>query len=315
MRTPPNIALLGADDPLGEALLRQVTERDVAIGEIFPLSLSESEGCVTARGEELPLLDVADFDWGRADVLLNATRAGAAARFEEAARKSGCQVIGLGAGAGTTGRIAVEGALSIAVHRVLAALRQEARIDAVSIVALFPVAEAGEAGMAELAEQTRALFSMEEREPEVFPLRIAFNLIPQVGPTLSDGHGRLEQEATEEIRTLLGQPDLAISVTAVWAPLFYGAAASLHVSTQGERGLDDLKERLSGKPGITLMDTGLPGGVATPATDAQDSDAVFLSRLRPGADPKRDVAMWLVIDTTRLEATRMADLLENLIEK
>jgi aspartate-semialdehyde dehydrogenase len=314
VRKPPNIALLGADDPLGEAVLRLISERDIEVGEVFPLTLSDSDGCATVRGEELPLLDVAEFDWSRADIVVNVTRALAAGRLEGAAAQAGCRVIGLGGG-DAAGRIAVDGALAMALYRVLAPIQQDAPLASVSAVAMLPVAAAGEAGIAELAAQTRALFAMETLEPEAFPLQIAFNLIPQVGPMAKDGSSVLEQEVAVGLKRLLANPGLAVSLTALWAPLFYGAGLAVHATSQGALDIEAIRARLSAREGIVLMDSVLPGGVATPATDAQDSDAVFVSRLRCNADAGAGLDLWLVIDTTRLEATLLADSLENLIEK
>ena len=315
MRKPANIALLGADDPLGEAILHLLSEREVELGEVFPLSLSESDGCATVRGEEIPLRDVTEFDWSQADILVNAVRSVAASRIEAIAAQAGCRVIGFGQGAGAGGRLALEGGVSIALHRVLAPIQQDAALTSVTAVAILPVAVAGEAGVAELAAQTRALFSMEKPEPEVFPLQIAFNLIPQVGHLQPDGSSQMEQDVAQEVRTLLDRPELPVSVTALWAPLFYGAGVTMHATVREGVDIERLRKRLARQDGVTLMDASLPGGVATPGTDAQDSDGVFVSRIRLGADGHRDVAMWLVIDMVRLEATRAVDCVENLIEK
>ncbi len=313
MRKPPSIALLGADEPLGEALLVLLDEHEVGVGELFPLSLAESDACSTVRGESAPLIDAADFDWSRADILVNALRSPAALRHEDVARKSGCQIVGLGRGVGVDGRITTDGALSVALHRVLASISQKEGLASVVATAMLPVSAAGEEGVSELAAQTRALFAMESPEPGIFPLQIAFNLIPQVGVMSPDGHSRLEQDTIEEVRALMFQPNLPISMTAMWAPLFYGAGISLHVTTEKSLDLESIRRRLAREEGVTLMDTGLPGGVATPGTDAQDSEAVFVSRIRQGGDA-RSLTMWLVIDMARLEATSMADKLENVIE-
>jgi aspartate-semialdehyde dehydrogenase len=315
VRRPPNVAVLGADDPLGEAVLRHLTERDIELGEVFPLTLSESDGCATVRGEELPLIEALEFDWARADILISLARSPAAEQLERIAGQVGCRVAGFGQLAGHAGRAALDGALAIALQRVLAPVGQMAGLASVNVTALLPVAAAGEAGVAELASQTRALFSMEPVEPEVFPLQIAFNLIPQVGAMQPDGSGRLELDAVAELRRLLDSPDLPVSVTALWAPLFYGAEVIVHARAATPVDVAQVRERLARHPGITLMDTGLPGGVATPATDAQDSDAVFVSRLRPGADAQHDITLALVIDMLRLEAASVVDWLENSIER
>lgn len=314
MRKPPNIALLGADDPLGEAILRLLSEREIEVGEIYPLTFSETEGCVSARGVEIPLIEASGFDWPSADWLINASRSAAAERLAGQAAQAGCRTIGLGSGAEEAGHTRLAGALSVAVQRVLAPIHPVAPLQRVSVVAMLPVAAAGEAGVAELASQTRALFAMESAEPEVFPLQMAFNLIPQVGVIDSDGGTRIERDTAEEIRELLGLPVLPVSVTAIWAPMFYGAALTVHAVCEHAIDIAALRLRLTGQAGVTLMEADLPGGVPTPATDALDSEGVFVGRFRSGGGD-RDLAMWLVVDMTRLEAARIVDCLENFIEK
>lgn len=313
MRAPPNIAVLGADDPLGEAVLRLIGEQGLEIGTLFPLSLEPSEGCVSARGEALPLMPVEGFGWSQVELLINVSRSATAARWESQARASGCTVLGLGGA--EAGRIGIGDGLSLAMIRVFQGLRPLSELARVSVTAMLPVAAAGEAGIAELANQTRALFAMETLEPEVFPVPIAFNLVPQVGGFTETAARDFESHVAEALRQGLDRPSLPVAVTAAWAPLFYGAALSVDFSTEVPVDVSALRTTLARVAGLTLMDADLPGGVATPATDAQDSATVFLSRLRETFPGGRDLAMWLVIDMTRLEAARMVDQLENLIEQ
>lgn len=313
MRAPPNIAVLGADDPLGEAVLRLIGEQGLEVGALYPLSLEPSEGCVSARGEALPLMPVEGFDWSQAELLINASRSAAATRIESIARTGGCRILGLGAAEGD--RIGIGNGLSLAMTRVFQALRPVSELARVAVTAMLPVAAAGEAGIAELANQTRALFAMETLDPEVFPVPIAFNLVPQVGGFTETAARAFETEVAEAVRRGLGRPTLPVAVTALWAPLFYGAALSVDFATEVPVDVSVLRATLVRASGITLMDADLPGGVATPATDAQDSATVFLSRLRETHPGGRDHALWLVIDMTRLEAASIVDQLENLIEQ
>lgn len=313
MTEKPNIALLGADEPLGEAVLRLIEERGLELGQLFPLTLSSSDGCAVIHGVEEPLCQVADFDWREAQIVLSVVRSPAALRIESIAAEAGCLVVGFGSPGAVPGKELLPGALAQVMQRVLAPLG--VGLAGVDAVATLPVGLAGQEGVTELVEQTRALFAMETPEPNVFPLQIAFNLIPQVGAVSPDGESAIEGETAAELRAALDQPDLAVSVTAIWAPVFFGAGIALHVTAFDDIDLVALRSQYSGRNDITLMDESLPGGVPTPATDAQESDSVFVGRLRqPAGQPKR-LAMWLVADTTRLEAARIVDWLENLIEK
>ncbi len=314
MPRPPNIALLGAADPCGEAVLRLIEERDCGVGEVYLLDAAESDCSVTVRGTEIPVQTAAGFDWAQVDVLLSASRAAAAHRIEAAAMAAGCGVIGLG-GTESGRRIRVPGAMSRAVRRVLAPVASAAGLARVDVFAALPVSLAGQAGIDELAGQTRSLFAMEGPEPEVFPLQMAFNLIAQAGPILADGASTYEAEAQLELRQSLRLPDLPVTVTASWAPLFYGGAMAVH--GRAGAGLDTtrLRQWLAACDGVTLMDTDMPGGVPSPATDAQDSENVFVGRVRVMPDQPSRFALWLVIDMARLEAAGIVRALEISIEK
>lgn len=311
----PNIALLGADEPLGEAILRLLDERGIELGGLFPLSLEETDTCVNVDGDEVPVQSAAGFDWRQAPVVVSASRSAAALRHEQSAASHGCRVAGFGPPDAVAGKTVLSGALALAMHRVLSALADPGDLLGVDAMVTLPVSFAGRQGVDELVDQTRGLFAMESPEPGVFPLQIAFNLIPQVG-ALSDLEDSVaERELSGQLRALLALPDLPVGVTAVWAPLFYGATVSLHVVLNGEQDVAKLRARLAKSEGITMMDANLPGGVPTPATDAQDSEEVFVGRFRGAAGQPGRIAMWLVVDITRLEAAQIVDWLENLIEK
>jgi aspartate-semialdehyde dehydrogenase len=179
----------------------------------------------------------------------------------------------------------------------------------------LPVSHLGQAGIEELSSQTRALFAMESPEAGVLPPRIAFNLVPLVSETCLSGASRYERMVEVDLLSLLSRPSPTVMVHAAWVPVFFGYSATLHAVCEEEVDLESLRGGFAAADGITLMDEPLPGGAPTPSTDAQDSDDIFTGRLRTSQDAQGHVGMWLVFDGLRLEATRMMDALENLIEK
>src|SRR3546814_3537346 len=60
---------------------------------------------------------------------------------------------------------------------------------------------------------------------------MAFNMLAQAEAVDAQGYGAQERRLVEELRQLLDMPDLAVSVTFVQAPVFFGE--SLLVSLQG----------------------------------------------------------------------------------
>jgi aspartate-semialdehyde dehydrogenase len=112
----------------------------------------------------------------------------------------------------------------------------------------------------------------------------------------------------EETHRLLG---LDVAYTSVQAPQFFGAAVVLHARTSRDVDTAALRQALRVADDITLMESDLPAGMPTPATDAVDSDDVFVGRIQSAG---RHCKFWLVFDPIRLEAARLADALENWIE-
>jgi len=300
----PRIALVGGDEPLAEAILRELEDRDLEVGEILPLGLEESDSMVSHRGRDLPVMDLAGFDWQLADVVIVASHAAAARRRAESASQAGKVVLDP---ANPTGA-------AIALGRVLAAITREFGLTAAHVSLNLPVSHHGMAAIEELSGQTRALFALESTEPGLLPPRIAFNMIPDSVDSAGRGVSQFEQRVEVDVRALLDAPSLPVMLLACWVPVFYGYSASLHVVC--ERPLDPslLRALLAGTRGITVMDEAIPGGVPTPATDAQDSVDVFVGRLRVGEQDARQASLWLVFDGLRLEAVRTVDALENLIE-
>lgn len=240
-----------------------------------------------------------------------------AASHIAAARAAGRPVIQAGwLPAGDAGGVvSVPSGLALAARLALAPLQRAVGLESLNLVAMLPVAMAGRGGVEELAHQTREVFAMQEPESEVFPVRMAFNLLPQVGAPGESGATLFEQRCVDALRAELSAGELPVLLTALWAPVFHGAA--LDIQGRCEKPLDaqTLRACWSGNPQVTVMDEAILGGVPTPFTDAQNSDGVFIGRLRVDPRDPRRFALWLVCDAARLEAARIVASLENMIER
>lgn len=296
-----DLAVLGADDPLGESFLKALEETDVQVGRLYPLVLGEAEGIVAFHGEEWPCVSARDFDFGQTQVLVLANfNAGAVRQVGEVrSRFPAMPILSL--------QHVMPGP-AVAVARVLRALTavggKGITVDALTNL---PVALAGKAGLDELINQTRGLFNMESPDPEAFPLQIAFNMIP----LMDEGEARYAPKAMmEAIRDQADIANVACSVT--WVPVLYGATTALHVWFEHSVGLEELRLALSHQDGICLMESDLPAGNPTPATDSAESADIFIGQIKVSGN---SVRMWLVYDPLRLEAEQMVATVENWIEK
>lgn len=90
------------------------------------------------------------------------------------------------------------------------------------------VSGAGQKGIEELSSQVKQHLTLETSRPGIFPVPIAFNLIPGIGPIGEDGFCEEETKIVEELRKIFhrGQ-DLTIHPTTVRVPLFNVHTVSL----------------------------------------------------------------------------------------
>lgn len=296
-----DLAVIGADDPLGEAVLKLFDESELPIGRLLPLSLDdESEGVVTYRGEEWPCMPARGFDYSQAQAVIvpSASPAARALVAELRARHPVLPVLDLP-------RITPAPVLALRIlARVLRAVGGDCTLDA--FVSL-PVALAGKAGVDELSRQTRELFNLESPEPEVFPLQIAFNVLP----VLASGATRYAAPTLRDAWRV-GGGDLDARFSCQWSPLFFGATLIVHARFAGAVSAQALREALRRQADVLLMESDLPAGHPTPATDAAESDALFVGQLNVDGNSVQCVA---VFDPVRLEAREFEVSVENWIEK
>ncbi len=291
------LALLGADEPLGEALLARLDDQGVQVDHLHALTVGEAATSVSLGGQDWPCQPAEGFQG--APVLVVVSRCAAARRWCDDYRA-----------AHPSARVltpdAIEPAPAVAVARVLGALGKLAVVRGADAFLTLPVAYAGRDALDELLNQTRGLFNMESPEPEAFPLQVAFNLVPRANASHLAQLDELLERSARRLHTAC-----PIAVSVAWGPLVYGAAMALHVHVDAPPDLDAVRMALRSCPGVILMEAELPAGDPSPAIDAQGSGDVFVGRVR--VDETR-VRIWLVFDPLALEALDLARVLENWID-
>ena len=179
---------------------------------------------------------------------------------------------------------------------VLKPIHGAAELKRVVVTSFEPAAAAGRAGIDELAQQSRDLLSGVSPDTQAFPQRLAFNLIPQVGDFVSGGRTRGEWLLESQLRRVLDLPDLPITATSVYMPVFFGQACAVHVET--ERPLDAAAARtlLRAAPGLLLAE----GADDYPTLgDIIGSEATHVGRVRDDPTVPFGLALWLAIDGLR----------------
>jgi aspartate-semialdehyde dehydrogenase len=195
---------------------------------------------------------------------------------------------------------------------VLKPLHEAAGLEKVVVSTYQSVSGAGQKGIDELDEQSRALFNLSEVTAKKFPHRIAFNLLPEIGPANPNGYTEEEMKMVNETRKILALPDLAVSATCVRVPVFYchSEAANLvfREALTPERARDILRKA----PGVKVVDDLAQHIYPMPLLGAGDDDTL-VGRIRKDLSHERGLALFVVSDNLRkgaaTNAVQIAELL------
>jgi len=191
-------------------------------------------------------------------------------------------------------------------------LHDAAGLDRVVVSTYQSVSGAGQKGIDELEQQSRALFNLAEATPKKFPHRIAFNLLPEIGPGTSNGYTEEEMKMVNETRKILGLPDLRVSATCVRVPVFYCHSEAANLTFREELTPERAREVLRASPGVKVVDDLAQHVYPMPLLGAGNDDTL-VGRIRKDLSQERGLALFVVSDNLRkgaaTNAVQIAELL------
>lgn len=178
--------------------------------------------------------------------------------------------------------VACPGPVTTALALTLSPLEAAFGLEQVQVTALMCASGAGQRGIRELEKETADLLSGREAEPQLFPHRLAFNLVPHVGP-VEPGSGFTAEELSwaEELARLTPgwgeRPPLL--PTAILAPVFYGHLLELRVKLRGPVSAAVVREALGKGSHLKLLDAPEERVYPMPMLVTRD-DSVHVGRVR-----------------------------------
>jgi aspartate-semialdehyde dehydrogenase len=198
----------------------------------------------------------------------------------------------------------------------LAPLHRTVGLERIVVSTYQPVSGTGRRAMQELVDQTHALLHESEvPAPEIYPHRIAFNILPQVETFKGgDDYTTEERKMMAETRKILGatEEELGISATCVRVPVLKGESESVNVQTREPLSPEECRQLLAAASGVVVVDAPA-NGVYPLATEAAGRDEVLVGRIRRDPSHERCLNMWIVGDNLRkgaaTNAVQVAELL------
>jgi len=316
------VAVLGATGLVGDTMIRVLQERDFPVSELLPLASNRSLGKrVEFRGRHIPVIDVATFDFKRAQIGLFSAGGEVSREYAPKAAAAGCIVID------NTSEFRYEDDIPLVVPEVnahaiieykkrgiianpncstiqmvvaLKPIYDAVGITRINVATYQSVSGAGKEAVDELAAQTTRLMSGEEPDkPKVIAKRIAFNCVPQIDKFMDNGYTKEEMKMVWETRKIFGDQSILVNATAVRVPVFFGHSEAVHVETRTKITAEAARDLLRKSPGIEVIDERRPGGYPTAATEAANQDTVYVGRIREDISHERGLNLWIVSDNIR----------------
>lgn len=318
---PLDVAIVGATGLVGLEFITILEERNFPIDRLYPFASDNSLGMtVTYKNKEIDIIPLNDKEIEKhpVDLAFFSAGAGVALDFAKKFADSGATVID------NSAAFRMEDDIPLVVPEVNGEILKSTKSKIIanpncSTIQLVPfiqvieelfgikkmvvstyqsVSGAGKKGIEELRSQISSLFSCREVKPEVFPQRIAFNLIPQIGPFYDSGYCEEEIKMINESRKILSMPNLDIDVTTVRVPTFYSHAETVWFELEKECSINEIHRKIKENKEMVLMDD-IDQLLYPTLVDSSGRNEVFIGRLRKGLEHKNRLSAWIVADNVR----------------
>lgn len=306
------IAVVGATGLVGRQILAALWQRDVEPDDVRLIASERSEGTEADYAEETlpvekPGPDV--FRGVKAAILaappevarglaLEAQKAGAWAIDLSGAFRLDTQVplVAPGVNEGLLDRpfpgriVTLAQPAAQALTAALEPLRAAFGLTFVDATVLQGAASKGGAGADRLSVQTAALLNAKEPDVELFPHRLAFNVIPGVGD-FENGLSAAERQLMVEVARVWGGQSLspwgegqgeglpALTTTALYVPTFHGTTLIVSAHLKSAVDADTVRATLRGASDLKVLDDPSTHVYPMPML-ATDDAAVHVGRVR-----------------------------------
>ena len=331
------VAVAGATGMVGGEMLSILGESEIPVDEVIPLASERSMGKeVEFRGNSFKVKVLEKFDFNGVDFGLFSPGGKVSEVHAPRAGKAGCVVID------NTSAFRMEPDVPLIVPEVnphaiadykkrniisnpncstiqmvlvLKPIHEAVGIKRVVVSTYQATSGAGRRAMDELAEQSVAMFNQKDAKVDSFPHRIAFNILPHIGPFLENGYSEEEMKMVNETKKILEDPKIMVTATTARVPVFCGHSESVNIETRKKITAEEVRELLEKASGIEVVDD--PSNKLYPMPkDCVGKNETFVGRIRNDISIPNGIDMWIVSDNLRKGAAlNTVQIAEILVEK
>lgn len=197
---------------------------------------------------------------------------------------------------------------TIQMLMVLAPIHKKYEIKRVIVSTYQSVTGTGLKGLNQLKnEENNIIGEMAYEHP------IHRNAIPHCDDFMENGYTKEEIKLSNETKKIL-DPKIKVSATAVRVPIVGGHSESVNITLKRGFKISEIKKLLNISPGVIVKDD--PENFSYPMPiDAENTDSVYVGRIREDFSEKNSLNLWIVSDNLRKGAATNAIQIMEYLEK
>ncbi|MBT8465204.1 MAG: aspartate-semialdehyde dehydrogenase [Myxococcales bacterium] len=325
------VAVVGATGMVGAEMLRVLEQRDFPVAELVPVASARSAGkTVTFKGVEHTVVEIAPEVFEGVDLALFSAGGGTSREWSPIAASKGALVVDnssafradpecplvvpeVNAAAAANrpkGIIANPNCSTIQMVVALKPLHDEGRLKRVVVATYQAISGSGATAVAAFEAQEQATGKGGEVDKTKLSGQLSRNLLMHWTVDAETGYQEEELKMVSETRKIFGDPDIAVSPTAVRVPVITAHSEAVTVETHRPITAARARELLTKAEGVVVVDDFINGVYPQPI-DAAGKDPVYVGRIRADVGNPGGIQMWVVSDNLRkgaaLNAVQIAE--------
>ena len=316
-----NLAVVGATGAVGQMMVRILMERKFPINNLYLLASKKSDGkIIKIEGADYKIKSLDGFDFKKVDIAMFSAGGDISEKYASIATQSNAIVIDNTSffryveniplivpevngekisEYKETGIIANPNCSTIQMLVAIKPIHDICKIKRINVCTYQAVSGSGNIAIEELNNQVKAYVKKEKLVNNVYPKQIAFNVIPQIDKFMDNGYTKEEMKMVWETKKILDN-NIEVNPTAVRVPVFFGHSEAVHLELEKKITAKEVKNILgSERNSVVLVDEHKDGGYPCAANECEDSNEVFVGRIREDISTKYGINMWVVSNNIR----------------
>ena len=328
-----NLALIGASGVVGKKIISLLENKNVEINNFYPLGSTSVGDEIAFNNNEYKIEDLTNFDYSKVNLAIFSAGSKVAEEHAKDFVNAGVYVIDL------SSKFRYEKDIPLIIPEIngneinlldapsiisnpncstsqllmaIAPIHKEYEIDILNIATYQAVSGTGKQAVQELKNQIKD----ESVNQEVYPKKIAFNVIPQCDIFLENDFTKEEMKLVWETKKILDN-NIEVQATCARVPVINGHSEAVFFRTKKETSREEIIELLNNSTGIKVIDNPESQEYPTPLENANDTEEVFVGRIRSQTINNENwISMWIVADNVygKGAALNTVQILETLLE-